>query len=180
MAFTYSKLAEVTVGSGGVASITFSNIPQNYTDLKIVGSMRSTASAAGTLLYILNGTSIAYTGKYLGGTGSASESANLTTLTAGAGGTWGRAGNAGVNDSSTTASTFSNWDMYIPNYTSSNNKSISFDSVTENNATTAYAELDALLWSNTTAITSIAFATNSTGSFAQHSTATLYGVKAEV
>jgi hypothetical protein len=176
MATTYEAIATVTVGSGGAASIEFTSIPATYTDLKVVASVRSTTTDE-TLLYRLNGTTTGYTGKYLGGTGSASESANLTTLTAGAGGTWGRAANAGVNGSSTTASTFSNWEMYIPNYTSANNKSVSFDSVTENNATTAYAELDALLWSNSAAITSIAFAVNNSGSFAVNSTFFLYGIK---
>jgi hypothetical protein len=34
-----------------------------------------------------------------------------------------------------TSNTFSSTEIYIPNYTSSNNKSVSVDSVTENNAT---------------------------------------------
>jgi hypothetical protein len=171
-------LLERTELNATAASVTFANIPQTgYTDLKIVASVRSTTTNE-TLLYRLNGTTTGYTGKYLGGTGSATESANLTTLTAGAGGTWGRAANAGVNGSSTTASTFSSWEMYIPNYTSANNKSVSFDSVTENNATTAYAELDALLWSDTAAITTVAFAVNGSGSFVAGSTFSLYGIAA--
>ena len=31
-------LDSYTVGSGGISSVTFSNIPQTYTDLKIVAS----------------------------------------------------------------------------------------------------------------------------------------------
>jgi len=173
---TFTQIGSaVVVGGAGSSSVEFTSIPSTYTDLVVIGSTRSSSTDL-SLLYRLNSTTSGYTGKYLGGTGSAAESGNLTTLTAGAGGTWGRAGNAGNNSSSMTASTFSNWQMYIPNYAGSTNKSISFDSVVENNSTTAYAELDALLWSNTAAITSIAFAINGSGSFVQHSTFYLYGV----
>ena len=178
MPANYVLLERVEVGETAVSSITFNSIPQTgYTDLKIVGSTRSTDTSE-TLLYRLNATTTGYTGKYLGGTGSATESANLTTLTAGAGGTWGRVANTGMTRSNNTVSTFSSWEMYIPNYTSANNKSVSFDSVTETNATAAYAELDALLWSNVAAITSVAFAVYNTGSFAQYSTFSLYGLAA--
>ena len=85
----------------------------------------------------------------------------------------------GLEGTGYTASTFGNAELYIPNYTSSNNKSFSADSVTENNATAAYSQLIAGLWSNVTAITSLSLAPSS-GTFVQHSTATLYGVKAEV
>jgi hypothetical protein len=58
-----------------------------------------------------------------------------------------------------TANTFANVEVYIPNYTSTNQKSVSADAVSEQNATTAYMALTAQLWSNlTTAITSISVA----------------------
>ena len=41
MANTYIKIASNTVGSGGVSSITFSSIPQTYTDLVIKASVRT-------------------------------------------------------------------------------------------------------------------------------------------
>jgi hypothetical protein len=173
---TYTQIGSaITVGGAGSSSVEFTSIPSTYTDLVVVGSTRSSTGDV-ALLYRLNATTSGYTGKYLGGTGSAAESGNLTTLTAGAGGTWGRVGNAGNNSSSMTSSTFSNWQMYFPNYAGSTNKSSSFDSVVENNATTAFAELDALLWSNTAAITSIGFAISGSGSFVQYSTFYLYGV----
>ena len=61
------------------------------------------------------------------------------------------------------------------NYTSSNNKSISIDNVTETNATNNEMAIIAGLWSNTAAITSIKLTPDS-GSFATNSTFTLYGV----
>jgi hypothetical protein len=76
--------------------------------------------------------------------------------------------------SGATSNTFSNIDVYIPNYTSAINKTYITDSVSENNATTAYAELWMGLWSNTAAVTSLTLTI--VGNFVQNSTATLYGV----
>ena len=53
---------------------------------------------------------------------------------------------------------------------------MSADGVMENNATEAYQNLVAGLWSNTSAITSLTLA-KSTGNFVQYSSASLYGIK---
>ena len=74
-----------------------------------------------------------------------------------------------------TASTFGNAEIYIPNYASSNNKSVSADFVSETNAADAIFGLTAGLWANTSAITSIKL--TPAAAFAQYSTATLYGIK---
>jgi hypothetical protein len=77
---------------------------------------------------------------------------------------------------SSTSNTFSNGEIYIPNYTSSIAKSVSIDSVTENNATGAITALDAAIATAvTSAITSITLGSNN-GTFVQHSTAYLYGI----
>jgi hypothetical protein len=73
-----------------------------------------------------------------------------------------------------TASTYGNTEFYVPNYTSSNYKSVSSDTVTENNATPTILLLGASLWSNTAAITSMTLTAGT--SFAQYSTFYLYGV----
>jgi hypothetical protein len=178
MAFTYSKLAEVTVGSGGAATIVFNNIPQNYNDLKIVSSMRSTTGGAVAyqMFMTMNGiTASIYSRKVLEGNGAAASSFSQSGIDTAVG--------AGlITGTGSTASTFSNSEIYIPNYTSSTNKSISIDSVAETNATTQYMNMVAHLISSTTAITNLTFSTEPAGgvAFAQHSTATLYGVKAEV
>jgi hypothetical protein len=79
----------------------------------------------------------------------------------------------------TTASTFSNIEIYIPNYTStSTNKSVSIDAIQESNSTTDFDYaliMNAGFRSNTAAITSINL-TSAAGNFVQHSTAYLYGV----
>jgi hypothetical protein len=80
--------------------------------------------------------------------------------------------------SGNTANTFSSVSVYFPNYAGSANKSYSIDSLTENNAAGATATLQAGLWSNTAAINSMSFAAgNGSGTFAQYTTAYLYGVK---
>ncbi len=149
------------------ASVTFDNIPQTgYTDLKIVWSGRlSDASTATYCKLTFNGSASNFTAKRLAGSGSAVSSGNLPQWSGTA---------PGAN---ATSNTFSNVEFYIPNYTSSNYKSYSLDTVTENNATEAYAELGAGLWSDTAAITSITL-TGNAGSFVANSTFSLYGVAA--
>jgi hypothetical protein len=168
MPVTFTKIASSTVGSGGAASIDFTSIPSTYTDLVIKVSARG--AAAGQWLDLtakFNSSTTGYTQRYVYGTGSAAAS-NSGGYSAG------YAGHA--VGTSATASTFSNVEVYIPDAFSSNIKSFSFDSVTENNATTALTMLGASLWSNTSAITSILLELPGT-SFVQYSTATLYGIK---
>lgn len=167
MALTFVSIATVTVGSGGAASIEFTNIPQTYTDLVIQVSARNTSSGAALRLRF-NGSTTGYSDRYLEGDG-ASVSSGTSPFP-------GYAFVGAVTPSSATASTFASNYIYVPNYTSSNNKSISSDGVTENNATTAYTDLSASLWSNSAAITSIELTPNA-NTFAQYSTATLYGIK---
>ena len=173
MAFTYSKLAEVTVGSTSVSNISFTNIPQNYNDLVVKLSVRGNSTFATQQMYMtFNSNTSSYSARQVYGDGSNPTSASLSNSGA-------AISIVNTNTSPSTASTFSSTDVYIPNYTSSVNKSASADSVTENNGMSALAGLTAGLWSNNTAITSITF-TPQADLFVQHSTATLYGVKAEV
>jgi hypothetical protein len=75
--------------------------------------------------------------------------------------------------STDTASTFGNLSIYIPNYAGSADKNFSVDTVSENNATTAYTQIFTGVWANTAAITQI---TLSLANFAQYSNAYLYGI----
>ena len=167
MANTLIPIQTVTVGAGGASDITFSNIPQTYTDLLLKVSFRTTSGGANyTGEMTINGTTTGYTGKDIVGTGASvtSNNRNYAFVYIGE-----------VNGGASTSGTFTNKEIYIPNYTSSNYKSISIDSAFENNATTAYAQLEAILWSNNAAITSLKVF-EETNSLAQYSTATLYGV----
>ena len=167
MANTYTLIQSVTVGSGGTASITFAGIPQTYTDLLLVVSGRATTDNP-TLYVYMNGDTTAgnYSFRLLGGDGASASSSTAS-----------QAWFMRVAPSSATASTFSNGCMYVPNYTdSTSNQSVSVDSVTENNGTTAYTAFHAGLWSSTAAITSIVLDPYGTD-FAQYSSASLYGIK---
>lgn len=177
MAYTYSKIASVTVGSGGVGTVNFLAIPQNYTDLVIKVSNRSGSGAAvayTTYMRLNSLTSSIYSQRALEGNGAAGSSfsqsgadtAVRATIQTGTG---------------ATANTFASSEIYIPNYTSSKYKSVSIDTVAETNATTTYMNLIAYLVQTTEAINSITFTPESgISSFAQYSTFTLYGIKAEV
>jgi hypothetical protein len=166
MTTTMQLIAKQTVNAGGASSVTFSNIPQTYTDLKVVCTMRTDRSATEDPVTITFNTGGTYSDRRLWANGSSVASYNATTLNA-----------EYANSTSSTASTFSNFEMYIPNYTSSNAKSISYDSVTENNATTGYNILDAALWTKTPqeAITSITL-DPIYGNFVQYCTFYLYGI----
>ena len=167
MATTFVKIATVTVGSGGAATMTFSSIPSTYTDLCLVASLRSDKPSYGFSNYSLsiNGSTSTFTTRYIEGNGASATSGSTST---------GASGN--INGPASTASTFSNTQFYFPNYTSSANKSYSLDHVTEANATTAWMNLTAGLWSTTSAITSLTLTEGNSSVFAQYSTATLYGI----
>jgi hypothetical protein len=173
MTANYVLLEKITVGAAGASSVTFSNIPQTgYTDLVLkMSSRQNLAQIYGVINIQFNGTGgTAYSYKVLQGSGSAASSTGLTSTDS----IYGVYSDAGAN---ATANTFSNIEMYIPNYTSSNYKSVSLDQVSENNATAANAILNAGLWSNTSAINSITLSNGGSGaSFVQYATFYLYGV----
>lgn len=167
MANNYIPIATVTVGSGGASSIIFSSIPQTYTDLVLKVSARdsTTANPISSVRVRPNGLTTNLSSKRLYGVNPSpgSDSPAFWLM---------------LSDSSTaTSNTFGNSEMYIPNYTSANFKSVSIDAVMENNSSTDY-ELDLIagLWSSTTAITSLELFPPS-GTFSQYSTATLYGIR---
>ena len=160
----YVLLEKVTVGAAGAASITFNSIPQTgYTDLVIKASMRSTA-ADNSISLQFNGAGI-NTSKILQGNGASAGSFSRSDFYE----------TGVVNESGTTASVFSNVEIYIPNYNSSTTfKSFSIDGVTENNATTAYTTLVAGIQNSNTPISSITIA----NALAANSTFYLYGIAA--
>ena len=165
MAITTNNLiSRQTVGSAGAATVTFSNIPQTFTDLRVVFSVRSdTANNSTQILLQLN--SADGSGKVLRGSGAAASSySDALEMEVG------RASGGG-----STASVFTNGEFYIPNYASAIAHSISSDVVSENNATEAYAELAANLSTSTAAVTSIRLAIGSYN-FTQYSTFSLYGI----
>jgi hypothetical protein len=154
-------VSTVTVGSGGAASIDFTSIPQTGTDLFLVFSLRSSDASQSIVTFRINGSNPS-AGIYLRGTGSAAQTTN------------GYVSLGAINLSTTTANTFSNSQVYLPNYTSTTNKTYSADTVFETNATAAQQYIIAGSQTSTVAITSLALSLPGSVNFAQHSTASLY------
>jgi len=171
MANTMTLISSVTVGSGGASSIDFTSIPSTYTDLVLKVTARGTQAAIAADCYLkYNASGSGFSDRAIVGNGGTASSFSDT----GAQMYW-----FSIPCASSTASTFGNAELYVPNYAGSNNKSSSSDAVTENNSSatgSAYAHLYAGLWANSAAINQITL-TNSGGNFAQFSTAYLYGVK---
>jgi hypothetical protein len=172
MANTYTLIEAKTL-TATAASVTFSSIPQTYTDLLLKFSCRSTSTAGADIYANLriqfnSDTGNNYNGILTFGTGGISGSGNYTS----------QSGNlfSYANGNVTTANTFSNGEIYIPNYVGSNQKVSSVDCVVENNATTGFVEFAAERWTGTSAITTIDVV-SIYGSHTSASTFYLYGIK---
>ena len=163
MANTFELIAAITVGSGGAASMDFTSIPSTYTDLVVKLSGRATSAGVFADTRITLNSTVG-SSKMLEGSGSSAASYPVSWIY------------APQDGDTATANTFGNAELYIPNYTSTNNKSISVDSVLESNATTAYSVFGAGLVTLTAAVTSIQIYTTSQ-TWKQYSTAYLYGIK---
>lgn len=167
MANTYVKIASVTVGVLGAASMDFTSIPATYTDLLVKISARTTNAGINDNVSIRpNGNTTNRTAKRLYGQGISALSDSLTDIVAG-----------NIAGATATTSTFGSAEFYLPNYAGSTNKSFSTDGVNESNVATGVAmSIVAGLWSSTAAITSLNLYTESGSNFVQYSTATLYGI----
>jgi hypothetical protein len=172
MANTFELIQATTLGSAQ-SNIEFTSIPSTFTDLCIKYSLRtSSAGSRDDIKITINSdTGSNYSARRVYGideiTGSQSSSGAPSALNIGS-----------VDGNGATSDTFANIEFYIPNYAGSNNKSISFDWVTENNSTESFVlGLSAILWSSSSAITSFKIESKAGNNFVEYSTAYLYGVK---
>jgi hypothetical protein len=165
MPSTFNKIASVTVGSGGAATMAFTSIPATYTDLALKISSRYSGGGYGTDMTItINGSTSSFSSRRI----YAYSNTIYTDTQSNVSGV--------VNGTGSTSNTFSFNNLYFPNYAGSLNKSYIMDSSNENNDTTAYLlQISGNLWANSAAINSITIGAAS--SFVQYSTATLYGIK---
>ena len=169
---TYKFITSITVGSTAVASVTFSSIPQTYTDLYVVFSPHTDRGGYinSDMSLAINGSTSSIAQRALFSTPSGvSPTTGIQALMQG--GYDGIAANQSLVFGPTT--------IYFPNYTSSNFKSFSVDFTAEGNT----ADMDqarngfaGIVWSNTAAITTINIAVPS-NNFVQHSSFYLYGIK---
>lgn len=164
-------LLETIALTQSAASVTFDNLPTSgYTDLKIVISGRdssSTGVSGGGYSFTIypNGLSTNISQRSIFGAGSGTPGSYTDTQMYNP-----------IEMNADTANTYSNVEIYVPNYRSSNPKSFSIDGVTENNATSAASRLAAGLWNSTAAITSLQF--NAYSTWMAGSTFSLYGIAA--
>lgn len=165
---TMTLIQHTELGSAQ-ASITFSSIPQTYTDLMLVVSARLSSANSEGLFIEFNGSTSGYSARDLYGTGtSAASSTNPYGITS-------KLFVGSQASSAQTSNTFGVTSAYIPNYTSSSQKSVSAETVYETNSTAAGMDVLAGLWTGTAAISSIVITSNN-GNLVQYTSATLYGI----
>jgi hypothetical protein len=165
---TFIKIATVTVGSGGSASMDFNSIPSTYTDLLVKISARTTNAAVNDNVSIRpNGATTSRSLRRIYGSGANVATDTLTDIVVG-----------NIAGSTATANTFGNAEFYLPNYGSTTTyKSFSTDGVNESNiVSVVYSSIVAALWSSNSAITSLNLYSEAGANFVQYSTATLYGI----
>lgn len=167
MPATYEPIASTTLASPAT-SISLTSIPATYTDLRVVFYFKyeTTASATSVRFNSDSGANYGYTYLYTPGS-------SLGTSTSGS-------GSRILLDAVSAASTtyFSLWEADIFNYTSSANKSIldKYNKNVNTNDGTSVLSRHARVWTNSAAITSIAFARFDGNSFATGTKATVWGI----
>jgi hypothetical protein len=148
------KLIESKTVTTGVAEVEFTSIPQDGTDLVVKVSNVYT-TAYGNLSIQFNSVTTNYSGRFLQGRPAGGNAVSETNpLSASI------LIHANANDTSGIIP--GSIDVYIPNYTGSQNKSLSADSVVERNNAETYLTITAGLWSNTAAINSLKIITSTT------------------
>jgi hypothetical protein len=171
---TYTLIAHQELASAQ-SEIQFASIPATFTDLLLVFSTRSSANTVSGRFWINNDTTQSnYFTRivYAVGSGNADSIAGATTGDHNGVAGW-------LNQTPNyTAGIFNSTAMYFPNYRASNVKSISTDSVIENNAGQSFQMIGMSIWNNTAAINNIRILDALGGNQVQFSSATLYGITA--
>lgn len=165
MTVTYKQLYTYTA-TGNVATLTFSNIPQTYTDLIIKISARG--DAAGNEIRIgYNGSTSNTTNSNLYGSGTTAGQFQTG---------YSYAGDTNGTGSGTNA--FGSIEIYLPNYASATTyKNYLSNASMEGNVASQQQTLNTQVWAVNDALTSLTIYTNSPYNFVQYSTFYLYGIK---
>jgi hypothetical protein len=165
------KLIETQTLGTAAASVTFSSIPQTFTDLRILVSARSNAAGYDNVFLRINGDSTSqYASRNLRA-GSGSTNPFTENITSGSQ----ALDYANISTAQDTANTFGSVDIYIPNYTSTVAKSLFAESAAETNGTVTYVlTLVASRYAGTSPATSLVVQCFS--QFIAGSTFSLYGI----
>jgi hypothetical protein len=169
------ELIKKTIASTASATLFFTNIPQTYKTLKIVGSLKGDlgSGARNTIAIAFN--SDTNTSNYKGyewyyedGTLGGEFNNSGTSASRNIGAITGPGGNANQ---------FGAFEMIIPNYANTTNYKVLHTAIgSPNNATTGYSYWDrGNTWLSNSAINSITF--NSNANIVTNSTIWLYGLK---
>jgi len=161
---TYVALDTKTIVGSSTSSITFSSIPQGYTDLVIVEQSTGSVDAYSSTYFNGNNTGTNYSWTYIFGTGGSALSGRV-------------ANNSRFEVSYHSTSATPNAMIYhVMNYSNSTtNKTMLTRYNLSNDGVGSYVGL----WRQTAAITSITFDSLS-GNYTAGSTFTIYGIAAEV
>jgi len=167
---TYTLISSNVLASSA-ASVTFSAIPADYTDLVLRVSARTVDATSYPVDIFLTANSITGTSYSMTNVEGYSNSAGSQRLTS----TAQFQLYYSATSSSMTSNTFASTEIYIPSYTASQNKPMSAITASPQNATTNVADAAfAGLFRNTSAITSLNLA--GTSSFVSGSSFYLYGI----
>lgn len=157
---TYNSIQKITLNATAYSSVSFTNIPQTYTDLILVANPINTGTTA-VNIYFNNDFTATYSCTRMYGEGANAYSDRFTNTTQSLGG-WGT--NANTNPYLMM--------INIMNYTNTTNYKNALTNVTEMNA--GYVGQVITLWRVTSAITTVTFQGNA--NFGTGSTFNLYGV----
>ena len=164
MAITYEPIATQTLASSA-ASVTFSSIPQTYTDLVLVMWTKPYSSSEGSIKLNWNSdTGSNYSNTHLTGESAGAVSGRNTNATSIAVST----GNALNNPRQP---------IYITNIMNYSNTTTYKTSLTRTSESSAYVDAWVGLWRSTSAITSITVNITYIFNIGVGSTFTLYGIK---
>lgn len=158
MARTFTPITKITTGSVSANTVTLSNLPQTFTDLMIHGRVKLAGNSE-VFVRINTDTSSVYNWQslYSGPGAQAAINAGYGSL---------------INSSS--SAYFVHFELFIPNYTSSTQKTVWIRSNDLYNGTSFFS---IVCWETTSAITAINIVGNSQ-SISAGATFEIYGIKA--
>ena len=164
-ASTYKKIATYTVSGSSTASYTFSNLPQNFTDLVLVANWGQNSGTVRELALRFNGdtgTNYSVTELYGNGTSAVSYRRNNYAYL-----------DIAINNPAVT-----NWNVNTVNIQNYSNSTTYKTVLSRHSSAASEAEASVSLWRSTAAITSMQLVFEGAVNFLSGSTFTLYGIEA--